>query len=380
MAAQDYYETLEVSRDAAPDEIKRAFRRLARQHHPDVNQDDPQAEDRFKQIGEAYAVLSDPDKRAEYDRYGQVLSDGGWRPDTFAEFQDVLGGMGSLFDFIFGAGTGRSRAGGAPGGPQRGSDLRYRLEISLEEAAEGVNRPITLSRRQACPHCLGNQSEPGHQPETCSGCGGRGQVQQVRQTVFGLSQMIMACPECQGEGRVITHPCSRCHGSGEIEVERSLSVDIPPGVDTGNHLRLAGEGDAGRGGGPSGDLFVVVSVSPHERFEREGVHLVAPLPLGLAQAALGAQLEFETLWQTATVTVAPGTSHGTVLTLNGEGMPDVRTGRKGDLYLRVELEVPSQLTDEQKHALLQYAELRDEAVHPPDGWIDRLRQHFGRKK
>lgn len=373
MPRKDYYEILGVPRNASQEEIKRAFRRLARQYHPDVNKDDPQAEERFKEIGEAYAVLSDPQKRAEYDRYGTVVSEGGWRPDTFDEFQDILGGWTSLFDFLFGPGPFRREAEPSRPMPQRGADLRYDLEITLEEAAQGTSRQIEIRRRQPCPECFGSGVESGRQRERCPLCGGSGRVQQVSQSIFGYSQVIRPCPRCQGEGWVNPYPCPRCRGQGEVEVRRVVTVDIPAGVEDGMRLRVAGEGDAGRNGGPNGDLYVFLHLLPHERFERRGHDLYTTVKIGLAQAALGAEIPVPTLDGQRTLTIPPGTQPGTLLTLKGEGFPDLRTGRKGDLRVRVEVEVPTRLSQEEKALLLKYAELRGESVRPPEGWLGRWR-------
>jgi len=349
---RDYYAVLGVDRTASQDDIKRAFRRLAREYHPDVKKDDPQAGERFKEINEAYQVLGDPERRAQYDRFGTVQPAG----------PDLRGGGFSPFDDIFEMFFGR-RPGATAEGPERGADLRYDLELSLEEAAAGVEKTIEVARLDTCPACFGTGAERGSAPETCPTCGGAGEVRYSQRTVFGSFTQIGTCSTCGGAGRVLRHPCRPCRGSGRAEVRRALSVTVPPGVDSGMRLRLAGEGEAGARGGERGDLYVVVHVRPHPVFERRGRDLYCAVPISIAQAALGDEVEIPTLDGKITHPVPAGVQPGTVLTVKGRGMPDPRGGR-GDLRVRLDVRVPTDLTAEERKLLLQFARVRGRPIRP----------------
>ncbi|MDR7490801.1 MAG: molecular chaperone DnaJ [Armatimonadota bacterium] len=364
--AKDYYATLGIRRDASQEEIKQAYRRLAREYHPDVRRDDPQANERFKEINEAYAVLSDPARRAQYDRFGRVDEVPAVDPtDLFGSFDD-------LFDMFFGGGPRRTRTRVRPVEEEEavaGADLRAEVEVTLEEAASGVERTLTLTRLETCPVCFGTGREPNTSVETCPTCAGTGQVRYHHQTVFGYLTQVVTCRQCGGRGRVVRHPCRACGGAGRREAERQVTVRIPPGVETGTRLRVPEEGEAGVRGGPRGDLYVVVRVLPHPRFTRQGRDLICEVPVSMLQAALGDEIEIPALGETLRIAIPPGTQPGATLRLRGQGMPDLQGGR-GDLYVRLRVEIPRDLTPEQRRLLKQVADLRGERVQPqrPSLW------------
>ena len=360
---RDYYEILGIAKDASQADIKRAYRRLAREHHPDVNPNDPEAEARFKEINEAYQVLSDSEKRSVYDRYGHRGMDQSYGQD-FGGFSD-FGGFGDIFDMFFGGGA--SGAARTRPSAERGNDLRYDVELSLEEAARGVEHTVKYSRMESCDTCHGSGAKPGTQPETCSMCGGSGQVRQQQQTIFGTQVRIGACPRCKGEGRVISAPCPECSGQGRVRRSVEKKVDIPAGVDTGMQIRLSGGGDAGLRGGPSGDLYIFMHVRKHPIFERRGNDLWCKKTISFACAALGGTLDVKTIDGTEEMEVDSGTQFGEVYTLRGKGMPDPTSGRRGDLNVAIEIETPSHLNDEQKTLLRQFAASRGEDIRPTRG-------------
>jgi molecular chaperone DnaJ len=372
---RDYYEVLEVAREASLDEIKKAYRRLAVQYHPDKNPDDAGAEEKFKEASEAYAVLSDPDKRRRYDQFGHQGLDGqgfsGFDPGAFGDFADILG---DLFGFGFGDifGARRGRAGHGPG---RGHDLQYTLKITLEEAATGLERSIRIPRLEMCSACSGTGSEPGTSLESCSACGGQGQVMFRR----GFLTVAQTCPSCGGRGRVNRHPCRECGGQGRAEKEVTLRVTVPAGVDSGMRLRLAGEGEGGMRGGPPGDLYVVVAVEPHQLFERDGRDLHMELPVSTFRAMLGTRITVPTLHgEEKAVDVTAGTQHGEVLRVRGAGMPEVNSHRRGDLHLHVRVTVPKRLSSEQRQLIESAARLGgEEDVEPSVGLFERLKRALG---
>lgn len=371
---RDYYETLGVSRDANQEAVKRAYRRLARAHHPDVNSGDREAEARFKEINEAYQVLSDPERREIYDRYGHRGLDQsyGAGDSGFGDF----GGIGDIFDMFFGTGQ-RTTTRGRPGA-ERGDDLRHDLEMTLEEAAHGISRNIRISRMQTCGDCDGSGAQPGTRPETCGLCHGAGQVRQQQQTFFGTQIRITTCPRCHGEGHVIGSPCAKCAGQGRTRSRVEKTIDIPAGVDTGTRIRLTGEGDAGKHGGPSGDLYLITHVRKHDYFERKGDDLWCEARVGFALAALGGSIEVRTIDGTAELEVLPGTQPMEIYTLRGKGMPDPTTGRVGNLNVILRIETPTKLTDEQKTLLSQFAESRGEDIKEVQGksFFERVRDAF----
>lgn len=371
MSKRDYYEVLGVSRDASQEEIKKAYRKLARKYHPDANPDDPSAVEKMKEINEAYEVLGNPEKRAKYDQFGhmgeQAQGFGG-----FGNFGGDFGGFGdfgSIFDMFFGQGASQ---GGRPTGPERGADLRYDLEIDLEDAAFGVEKELRLNRLDTCDTCGGTGARPGTAPKTCPNCHGTGQVRHTQQTPFGTFTRVGTCPRCRGEGAVIEDPCPSCHGEGKVRKLRTISLKVPAGVDSGSRLRVAGEGEAGRRGGPPGDLYVYVHVRPHKLFKRVGNDVHIEIPIGFAQAALGSEVEVPLLGgKTAKVKIPAGTQTGTAFALNGKGMPNLKGYGRGDQIVTVKVVTPTRLSEKQKELLRQLAETEGEYVleHSEDGGL-----------
>ena len=366
----DYYELLEVSRDASADDIKRAYRVAARRYHPDANPDDEHAEARFKEVANAYEVLSDPGKRQNYDRHG---ADGPQMGNGFGG-----GGFGDIFDAFFsGGGFGGGGGSGGRMGPQPGPDLETTAEIDFEGAVFGATAPVTIRTAVPCETCEATGAEPGSTVETCQQCGGAGQVRQVRQSILGQMVTAVACPVCRGAGQVIEKPCVTCDGEGREVVEKTYTVDIPAGVDTGSTLRLSGMGAAGQRGGGMGNLFVHVRVRPHDRFEREGNDLIHELHLPVTQAALGVDLSFETLDGNEDLVIPRATQTGRVFRLRGRGVPHVRGRGRGDLLIRVAVDTPTDLSDEVEDALREIARQRGEDVAPPEkGFLSRIKSAF----
>lgn len=352
MAKRDYYEVLEVSRNASAEEIKKAFRRLARQYHPDANQNIDNAEEKFKELGEAYEVLSDPEKRAQYDRFGHSAFNGqGF--SGFGGFGD-FGGLGDIFEMFFG-GSGRGRP-----GPEKGADIRADLEITLKEAASGLEREIKVPRTEVCSTCGGSGAAAGTKPKTCQTCDGTGQVQYAQNTPFGRIVQSRTCDRCRGRGQVIEKPCPTCHGAGHVRKTRNVKVKVPPGVDDGTRLRRTGEGEAGVRGGPPGDLYVYIHVKPHRLFRREGDDIVCEIPVSFVQAALGDEINLPTLDGDATLKVPEGTQHGTVFRLKGKGIPHLQGHGVGDQLVRVKVITPTKLNDKQKELLREFSRLSSE--------------------
>ncbi len=365
MASRDYYEVLGVGREASDTEIKKAFRQLALKHHPDRNPGDKAAEERFKAINEAYAVLSDPDKRAQYDRFGRVDLPPG------ADF----GGFGDLFEDLFeGFFTGGARGGGRTRA-RRGDDLRYDLEITLEEAAQGVETRLLIPRLEACEACKGSGIEPGSRRIPCPTCKGRGQLRYQQ----GFLTVARTCPQCEGQGQITRNPCKACEGQGRVAHERQLKVRIPPGVEDGMQLRMTGEGEGGLRGGPPGDLYVVVHVREHAFFTRHGNDLLCTLPITFPQAALGAEVDVPVLDGTAKLKVPPGTQNGEVLRLPGRGMPVLQGRGRGDACYRVVVEVPAKLTARQRELLEEFDRASATGEQGPlvGGFLDSLKKLLG---
>ncbi len=364
MAKRDYYEVLGVSRTATEAEIKRAYRTLAVKHHPDKNPGDTPSEEKFKECAEAYAVLSDAQKRAQYDRFGHSGMGGAGFDPGFSNIEDIF----DLFGFgdMFGSrGTRRTTV-------QRGSDLRYDLEISLEEAASGKEEKLRIPRLEKCGECDGKGAEKGSTPEACITCGGSGQTRYQQ----GFFSVMRTCANCQGKGQIIRNPCKRCHGAGRIEKEKSLDIKIPAGVETGSRLRVTGEGEAGVNGGPSGDLFVVLHVKEHEIFERQGANLYSAVPVSFAQAALGSEVKVRTLDGEEDLKIPAGTQTGTVFRLKSHGMPALGGRGKGDLFVAVTLITPKTLTKEQRKLLEQLSEVED-TEFADESFIEKVRNIFG---
>jgi len=358
MAKRDYYEVLGVSRNASVDEIKKAYRKLARQYHPDANPDNPEAEARFKEISEAYVILCDPEKRASYDRFGHAGVNG-QDFGGFGGFGD-MGGLGDIFEMFFGGGARRRT------GPERGPDIRTDMEIALKEAAFGLERDIKVPRTETCSTCGGTGAAAGARSGKCTACDGAGQMQFAQSTPFGRIVQSRICDRCRGTGRVIEKPCPTCHGAGQVRKSRSIKVKVPPGVDSGARLRVAGEGEAGLRGGPPGDLYVYIHVKAHRIFKREGDDLICDVPISFAQAALGDVLEVPTLEGTASLRIPEGTQTGTVFRLKGKGIPHVSGYGRGDQHVRVKVVTPDKLTEKQKELLKEFARLGGEQLQGPD--------------
>jgi molecular chaperone DnaJ len=372
---RDYYDVLGVSREAADDEIKKAFRRLARELHPDINTHDPQAEEKFKEAAEAYEVLSDHERRAIYDRYGhEGLRTGGFEPHFTGNLSDIFEaffGGGDPFGSVFG---GRTR-----GGPERGRDIAAQVSLTLAEVLTGATKDIEYEVTTACSRCHGNGAEPGTPIETCPRCRGTGQLQSVSRTVFGQVVRTQACDRCEGEGKIAETPCERCRGSGHEVEMRSLSVDIPAGIEDGQRVRLTGRGHAGARGGPPGDMYVLVMVRPDPRFERHGEDLVTRLDVPFTDAALGGTVTVPTLDGDEQIELAPGSQPATIVRLRGRGMPSLRGRRRGDLHVVLNVMIPSRLTDEQRDLLQRFAESANGETYASkagEGLFDRIRQAF----
>lgn len=373
MAQRDYYEILGIPRDASPETIKQSFRRLARRYHPDVSEE-PDAENRFKEINEAYAVLSDPNKRAAYDRFGHAGVQGaGGIPDIDFSSMDFA----DIFEEFFG--FGRSWGGRRPSNaPRRGRDLQYPLHLSFEEAVFGTEKEVEINRDEVCETCGGSGAEPGTSPVRCATCNGRGEVRQARQTFFGSMVQVTTCPTCNGRGETISTPCSTCRGRGLERRTSSKLVEVPAGVDTGNQIRLTGEGEPGSNGGPPGNLYFEVRVRPHKFFRRRDHDILLDLNVNIAQAALGAEVEIPTVDGQAELTIPAGTQPGQTLRMRGAGVPHLRGNGRGDQLVIINVEIPRRLDAEQRELLEQLAESMGSEVQPqPRGFFDRLREGLG---
>ena len=374
MSKRDFYDILGVNRDANEDEIKKAYRKLAMKYHPDRNPDNPKAEEHFKEVKEAYEILSDSQKRAAYDQYGHAGVDpqagmgGGFGGFGAGGFSDAFGG---IFDEIFGGGQrgGRSNV-------YRGADLRYNLEITLEQAAFGTETKIRIPTMEVCDSCKGSGAKSGTQPKTCPTCQGSGQVR-LQQGFFSIQQ---TCPKCHGTGKFIADPCGACHGAGRIKQHKTLAVKIPAGVDEGDRIRLSGEGEHGINGGPSGDLYVQIHLKPHTVFQREGNDLHCEMPISFTTAALGGEIEIPTLDTVAKIKIPPETQSGRTFRLRGKGIKGVRSHTTGDLLCHVVVETPVNLTDRQKELLreLEESSSNEDGMHNPraKSWMDRVREFF----
>lgn len=367
---RDYYEVLGVARDANPDAIKGAYRRLALKFHPDRNPNNPEAEQKFKEAAEAYEILSDPDRRSKYDRFGHAgLSGTGVHEfrdaeDIFDVFGDIFGG--GVFGDLFGGRRGRR-------GPRAGRDLRMQLDLDLFEAAKGANKTIDIRRQELCSQCGGSGAKRGTKPVTCSYCGGRGQVFQSS----GFFRIATPCPSCRGTGSQIRDPCPDCSGNGRIVAGRTIQVDVPPGVDTGMRVRLRGEGEPGDNGAPRGDLYCYINVREHPLFHREGANLICQVPITFTQAALGAEVEVPTLSGKQPLSVPRGTQSGEVFRLRGKGMPDPHGRGCGELVVQVVVETPKKLTKRQEELLREFAELENKHVSPErKSFFETLRDYF----
>jgi molecular chaperone DnaJ len=369
VSKRDYYEVLGVPRGAGQAEMKRAFRRLAMQYHPDRNRDEG-AEEQFKEINEAYEVLSDPERRAAYDRFGHAGAEGAFAR-AFEGFG--FGGFGDIFDAFFGASAARQRT------AERGADLRVGLAISFEEAVFGCEKEIEVERTELCSACQGLRAEPGTDVERCPSCGGSGEVRRVQRSIFGQFVNIAPCGRCGGEGRVVQQPCRRCRGTGHEKASRRLKVGIPAGIEGGSQIRLSGEGEMGRYGGPRGNLYVLLRVQDHAFFRRDEYDIIYDLSINFAQAALGDEVEVPTLDGPRPFRMPPGTQSGEVFSLRGLGVPHLRGSGRGDMLIRVQVVTPIRLSEEQKQLLLKLAESLGTQVTPQDekGLLEKIRDALG---
>jgi molecular chaperone DnaJ len=376
MAKRDYYDVLGVGKGATADEIKRAYRRLAIKYHPDKNPGDKEAEAKFKECAEAYEVLSDEDKRKQYDQFGhEGLRSAGMHDFSRMNVEDIFSmfGFEDLFGGIFGGSRGGRRAAQHPDSA-RGYDLETTMELSLKDIATGTEKTIEFTRQDACEECSGSGSAKGSSPVNCPACGGAGQV--VRGG--GFFQMVSTCPQCKGSGRIIKNPCKKCRGSGRVPKKRTVSVKVPAGVHEGQAVRVAGEGEPGRGSGGRGDLYCYVRIKPHEFLQRDGNDLVTVVPVSFTQAALGTTIDVPSLDGTKGLKIPPGTQYGSVFRIKGQGLPDMHTHRTGDQLVQVIIETPTKLSSEQQELLKKFAEIESKNVSPKiANFFEKLKRHFG---
>ncbi len=388
MPSKDYYEILGVPRDASLEDIKKAYRRLAKQYHPDINKNDPQANEKFKEINEAYEVLSDPQKRAQYDRFGTVgenfSSFGGQQYASdftgFTNFSDIFSDLNSTFSEFVKNFFGEDRAQTRERIPRRGSDISVGLTVTLEEVLTGTEREVEVNRRELCDLCKGSGLEPGTQPEKCPYCNGTGELRSSRSTPFGQMVNIMTCPTCRGTGRIITHPCHQCNGKGFVSRKRKVIVKVPPGIEDGTRLRLKGEGDVGINGGPAGDLFVFVKVRSHPIFTRFGADLEYEAVIDVFDAILGTEIEVPTLEGVGEkLNIPPGTQFGATFRLRRKGLPFINDEGRGDLIVKIKVEVPQKLSEKERELLLEIANLRGKKVNGKSGksFFERVKDAFG---
>ena len=360
---RDYYEVLGVSRGASEDEIKKAYKKMARKYHPDLNPGDKTAEEKFKEVNEAYEVLSDADKKARYDQYGHAGVDPNFGAGGFGGGFDGsfdFGDLGDIFGSFFGGGFGGGRRTN-PNAPQRGESIRMSIAISFEEAAFGCEKAVTVERYETCDTCHGNGCAPGTSPEVCPDCHGTGTVQVRRQSPMGVFATSSPCPKCGGKGRIIHQPCKDCRGSGMVRKKKTIQASIPAGIDNGQTISIRGQGNAGKNGGPAGDLLITITVRPHELFRREGTSVLCEAPITFTQAVLGAELEIPTIDGKVKYTLPEGTQSGTTFRLKGKGIPSINGRGRGDQYVTVYIETPKNLNKEQKEALKKFAETMGES-------------------
>lgn len=378
--ARDYYEILGVPKNATDEDIKKAFRKLAIKYHPDKNPGDKNAEEKFKEINEAYQVLSDPQKRAQYDQFGTADFNGqggfgGFNTSGFGGFEG-FGGFSDIFGDIFGDVFGGGRK--YKSGPQRGADLEYTLELTFEEAAFGVKKDIEIYRYETCSKCHGTGAKPGTSPKTCPKCNGTGQVKTQRNTPFGSFVSVTTCDRCYGEGRVIETPCPECNGKGKVRKKKIISINIPAGVDTGNTLPLRGEGEPGVRGGAHGDLFINIKVRPHKIFKREGFDIICDVPISFIKASLGGEITVPTLEGNIKYTISEGTQPGTIIKLKGKGITRIRGGGRGDLYANIKVEIPKKLTEKQRELLQKLSmEFGEDIQDGKKSFMDKFKDAFG---
>lgn len=372
MAKKDYYEILGLQKDASDDDIKKAFRKLAIKYHPDKNQGDKEAEENFKEINEAYQVLSDPQKKAQYDQFGTSDFNGGGFNGGF-DFSDI-GGFGDIFESFFGGGF---SSGKRKNGPERGADIEYTLNLTFEEAVFGAEKEVAINRYERCETCSGSGAKPGTSPKTCDKCGGSGQIRVQRNTPLGSFVSVNTCDKCGGKGKLITDPCPTCKGSGKERKHRKIKINVPAGVDTGNVIPLRGHGEHGVNGGPPGDLYVNIRVANHATFKRKGFDIYIDRHISFGKAALGCELKVPTVDGEVKYDVPPGTQPGTVFRLKGKGVPRVNSSGRGDQFVNIIVDIPKSLSDKQKEALKMFMEASGETIE--DGkksFMDKIKDSF----
>jgi molecular chaperone DnaJ len=384
LAKRDYYEILGLNKDATTEEIKKAYRKLALKYHPDRNSSNKEeAEKKFKEINEANQILSDPEKRSKYDQFGSAEGFGGYDYRDFQgrgfSDQGDFGNFGDIFDSFFGTRT-RSREEGIR--PQKGANLRYNLKINFEDAAFGKEIKIKVPNWETCPRCKGSKSEPGTSPQTCPDCHGTGEIRNTQSTMFGQFVNIQTCPRCKGEGKIIKNICTNCKGIGKIKIDRIVNVKIPAGVDTGHRLRVTGMGEPGERGGPSGDLYIVLDVKPHKVFKREGINISCDNPISFVKAALGGEITVPTLEEKAKIKIPASTQSNTIFRLKGQGIYKIGTKQRGDEYVKIIVETPQRMSDEQKKLLLEFAKLSGEDINTigEKGIFDKIKNAFSQNK
>ncbi len=374
---RDYYEVLGVERGASDADIKKAYRKLAKQYHPDMNPGDKAAEAKFKEANEAYEILSDSQKRAQYDQFGHAGTDPNGFGGGFSSDFD-FGGIGDIFESFFGGAGFGGRSARSKGGPQKGADLKYAMEIAFEEAAFGVEREISINRMENCGTCSGSGSKPGSTSSTCKHCNGTGQIQYKQSTPFGQFVNVKTCDVCHGEGKIITDPCPKCNGKGRIRKSVKIKINVPAGIDDGQTISLRGEGEPGTKGGPSGDLFITMRVKPHALFQRQGNDVVCEMPITFVHAVLGCELEVPTLDGKVKYSIPEGTQTGSVFRLKAKGIPFLRGNGRGDQYVKVNVEVPKKLNEKQKALLKEFAELSGDDCHEQrKSFFDKMKNALG---
>ncbi len=368
---RDYYKILGVAKGSSQEEIRSKFRRLALEYHPDRNKE-PDAQEKFKEINEAYQVLSDPNKRAEYDRFGRVGGGtGGWSNRGF-DGSDPFSGFGDIFDTFFGGFGANSRK-----VPQRGGDVQALSSLSFEDSIFGVEKDIEIKRVEPCSHCSGGGSEPGNLPITCNSCNGSGQVRRVQQSIFGQFSQVSNCPQCKGEGKTITHPCKNCKGSGRERRDRKIRVKMPAGIENGTQVRLTGEGHSGGNGGPPGNLYVEVKVTTHKILQRRDHDIIYEQPINVTDAALGTTLEVPTLQDNETIKIPEGTQSGTIFRIKGKGVPYYNQARRGDQLVLINVVIPKSLSKHQKELLEELSNTLDPVSNDDKGWFGKVKDSFG---
>lgn len=376
--AKDYYEILGIEKNASEEDIKKAFRKLALQYHPDRNPGNKSAEEKFKEINEAYQVLSDAQKRSQYDRFGTADFNGSEGFGGFGDFGGFsdFGGLGDIFESFFGGGF--SSSGRNTNRPQRGADLQYTLNLKFEEAAFGASKEINITRNEECKKCSGTGAKPGTKPITCDKCSGTGQIKVQRKTGFGSFVTVSECDKCRGKGTIIKEACQECNGSGRIRANKKITINVPPGVDTNNTITLRGEGEPGLKGGSFGDLYVNINVLPHKIFKREGFEVICEIPVTFAQATLGAEIDVPTIDGMTKFTIPEGTQGGTIFRIKAKGIPRLKSYGRGDQILKIIVEVPRRLNDKQKELLKHFAEACSEDVNEQKKtFFDKVKDAFG---